>query len=50
MHVIYEKSPSLARALDQQQIAIVGAFYDVATGKVEFFEDHPRVKNEGLTS
>lgn len=46
MDVIYEKSPSLARALDQKKIAIVGAFYDVATGKVEFFENHLRVKNE----
>ncbi|MCF7729589.1 MAG: hypothetical protein K9M81_04385, partial [Chthoniobacterales bacterium] len=37
IRLIYEKSSSLARAVDEKRIAIVGAFYDVSTGRVEFF-------------
>jgi carbonic anhydrase/SulP family sulfate permease len=37
MHLITEKSPSLARALDEKRITIVGAFYDMATRRVDFF-------------
>jgi carbonic anhydrase/SulP family sulfate permease len=40
MKLIYEKSPSLAHALDEKKIDIIGAFYDVSTGRVEFFEKH----------
>ncbi len=36
MRLIYEKSSSLARAVDEGRIVIVGAFYDVSTGRVEF--------------
>jgi len=35
---IREKSPYLAKALDDGKIALVGAMYDLATGKVTFLE------------
>jgi len=33
---IQEQSPALSRLVHEEKIAIVGAFYDVGTGKVEF--------------
>ena len=33
------KSPSLAEMIEKGDIAIVGAMYDVESGRVGFFED-----------
>ena len=38
MHEIKEKSPDLATAIDGGQIQVVGAMYDIATGKVAFLD------------
>ncbi len=38
MKEIRERSPYLAKALDDGKIALVGAVYDLATGKVTFLE------------
>jgi carbonic anhydrase len=35
---IRDKSPDLAKALDDGKIAVVGAMYDLATGKVTFLD------------
>ncbi|HEY2388870.1 MAG TPA: carbonic anhydrase family protein [Candidatus Binatia bacterium] len=37
MKQIHEKSPYLAKSLDDGTVRLVGAMYDVATGKVTFF-------------
>lgn len=37
IYFIHQESPSLHRLAEEGKIAIVGAFYDVGTGKVEFF-------------
>jgi carbonic anhydrase/SulP family sulfate permease len=36
---IYQTSPVLAQLVDQGRIAIVGALYDISTGKMEFMLD-----------
>ena len=36
MAEIRARSPYLAKALDAKQVALAGAIYDVATGKVTF--------------
>jgi MFS superfamily sulfate permease-like transporter len=36
---IVERSPALAKLVEQRRIAIVGAMYDVRTGGMEFFVD-----------
>ncbi|ANE51170.1 carbonic anhydrase family protein [Flavisolibacter tropicus] len=36
---ILEKSPILKDLIDQGKVGIVGAMYDVTSGKVEFYED-----------
>ena len=38
MHEIKEKSPDLATAIDGGQIKVVGAMYDIATGKITFLD------------
>jgi carbonic anhydrase len=38
IYFIHQESPSLHRLAQEGKIAIVGAFYDVGTGKVEFLE------------
>jgi carbonic anhydrase len=38
MAEIRARSPYLAKALDEKQVALAGAIYDVATGKVTFLE------------
>src|SRR5262249_37315786 len=37
MKQVREKSPYLAKSLDDGTVRLVGAMYDVATGKVRFF-------------
>jgi carbonic anhydrase/SulP family sulfate permease len=39
VHEIVEHSPILNRLSDEGKIAIVGAMYDVASGKIEFYID-----------
>jgi len=39
MKEIPERSPILREMLDQGQIALVGGMYDLATGKVRFFDN-----------
>ena len=39
MHEIREKSPYLRKYLDEGKVGLVGAIYDVATGKVTFLKD-----------
>jgi carbonic anhydrase len=39
MREIRERSPYLKKYLDEQKVELVGAMYDVATGKVTFLED-----------
>lgn len=39
---IRAKSPALSKMLDAGEIGIVGGLYDVATGKVEFFDGEPQ--------
>ena len=41
---IRKESPILAEMETNNEIEIVGALYDVSTGKVEFFENYPRVQ------
>ena len=38
MKEIRERSPILSQMLDQGQIALVGGMYDLATGKVQFYD------------
>ncbi len=38
MELVRKKSPVLKAMLEDQEIKIVGAYYDIRTGKVEFFE------------
>src|SRR5262249_10967364 len=40
MREIREKSPYLARYLDEGKVGLAGALYDVATGKVTFLEKY----------
>lgn len=42
MRLICEKSSSLAAAIQEGRVAIAGAFYDVATGKVEFLKEEKK--------
>jgi carbonic anhydrase len=39
MKEIRERSPYLAKLLDEKKVGLVGAMYDVSTGKVTFQED-----------
>ena len=39
MKEIHERSPYLAKFLDEKKVGLVGAMYDVSTGKVTFQED-----------
>src|SRR5262245_6858623 len=41
MKEIRARSPYLAKDLDEGKLALVGAIYDVGTGKVRFLEDKP---------
>ncbi len=46
MKSIVERSYVLAQMLEQGEIAIIGAMYDVETGKVEFYKDIEYIKDK----
>ncbi len=46
MKSIVERSYVLAQMLEQGEIAIIGAMYDVETGKVEFYKDVEYIKDK----
>lgn len=43
---IIERSPILAQMVENGEIGIVGAMYDIETGKVEFYNDVMHIKEE----
>ncbi len=47
---IMEESPILREMVENGEIAIVGAMYDVAIGKVEFYDDAMLLKSKELVS
>ena len=46
MQLVLEKSPIIREMVDNGEIGIVGAMYDVAIGKVDFYEELMQLKDE----
>ncbi|MBD0351264.1 MAG: hypothetical protein ICV65_08940, partial [Flavisolibacter sp.] len=49
--VILDKSEIIRSLIDQNEVALMGAIYNVETGKVNFYDDYLNLlKNENLAA